>query len=98
VLLSVVPPDATLSRDGQDLGGAPVALHLAPGEVATIVIARKGYRTKTIAVDSTAPKQTIALEASGALAPKAPAKAASATPVPAKPSGLGDDVGDPFAR
>jgi hypothetical protein len=93
VLVSVVPSDATLARDGQELGGAPVALHLAEGEVATLVVSRKGYKTKTVTVDANAPKQTIVLE--GTWAPTRPAKTPGG-PVP-KSGGL-DDVGDPFAK
>jgi serine/threonine-protein kinase len=93
VLVSVVPSDATLARDGQELGGAPVALHLSEGEVATLVVSRKGYKTKTVTVDANAPKQTIVLEATWA--PTRPAKTPGG-PVP-KSGGL-DDVGDPFAK
>jgi serine/threonine-protein kinase len=94
VLVSVTPSDAALARDGQDLGGSPLALHLADGEVATLVVARRGYRTKTVTVDTTSPKQSIALEPLWAPLPSHPVKAPG-TPAP-KP-GL-DDVGDPFAK
>jgi eukaryotic-like serine/threonine-protein kinase len=97
VLVSVVPADATLARDGKDLGGAPVALHLGGGEVATLVIAHRGYKTRTVAIDSSVPKQTIVLEAAWAPpahSAKAPSPAGQALP---KTSGL-DDVGDPFAK
>jgi tRNA A-37 threonylcarbamoyl transferase component Bud32 len=95
VLVSAVPSDATLARDGTDLGGAPVALHLADGEVATLVVTHKGYKTKTVTVDSRTPKQTVTLDATWAPPPR-PAKANGA-PAPPKPGGL-DDVGDPFAK
>ena len=94
VLVSVVPSDATLARDGSELGEAPVALHLAGGEVATLVVSRKGYKTKTVTIDAGEPKQTITLEStwtSPTHLPKAPA-------APAPKSGGLDDVGDPFAK
>jgi tRNA A-37 threonylcarbamoyl transferase component Bud32 len=94
VLVSVVPADATLARDGLDLGGAPVAIHLAPNEVATLVVSRRGYKTKTVALDAKTPKPTIILEP--AIGPALrPAKAGAPPAAPPKPGGL-DDVGDPF--
>jgi tRNA A-37 threonylcarbamoyl transferase component Bud32 len=94
VLVSVNPAEATLARDGQELGGAPIALHLADGEVATLVVAHKGYKTKTVTVDAISPKQTITLEPMWVM-PTHPGKAPGG-PAP-KPGGL-DDVGDPFAK
>jgi tRNA A-37 threonylcarbamoyl transferase component Bud32 len=99
VLVSVVPSDATLARDGLDLGGAPVALHLADGEVATLVVTRKGYKTKTATIDVSEPKQTVTLEPAWAPAPR-PARAPGPPP-PASGAARGnglDDVGDPFAK
>jgi tRNA A-37 threonylcarbamoyl transferase component Bud32 len=93
VLVSVMPSDATLARDGQDLGGSPLALHLTDGEVATLVVVRKGYKTRTVTVDASSPKQTITLEPAWA-PPSHPGKAPA---VPAPKPGL-DDVGDPFAK
>ena len=93
VIVSVVPSDALVTRDGRDLGAAPVPLHLANGEVAALVVSRKGYKTKTQTIDGKDPRQTIALEPMGgppAHAPKGPS-----TPTPK--TGL-DDVGDPFAK
>jgi len=91
VLVSVVPADATISRGGRELGQPPLALHLADGEIASLQISRKGYRTKTVTVGSNEPKVTFTLE------PTAVPKAGQ----PAKPAApdLGiDDVGDPFAK
>jgi tRNA A-37 threonylcarbamoyl transferase component Bud32 len=90
VLVSVVPSDATITRDGVDLGQLPLALQLGDGESATVVIARKGYKTKTVKIDDSAPRRSFALD---------PANASGA----AKPASAGggggiDDVGDPFAR
>jgi PEGA domain len=89
--VSVVPADATISRGGRELGQPPLALHLADGEIASLQISRKGYKTKTVTVGSNESKVTFTLEP--AAVPK--------TAPPAKPAGgdLGiDDVGDPFAK
>jgi serine/threonine-protein kinase len=94
VLVSVLPLDATLTRDGKDLGSSPVALHLADGESATLVVTHKGFKTKTLTVDAATPKLTVTLESAFGPAPKGPAG-----PATAKPGGGGiDDVGDPFAK
>jgi eukaryotic-like serine/threonine-protein kinase len=87
ILVSVLPGDAAISRDGAPLGQSPVALHLAPGEEATLIVTRKGYKTKTVRVDGNASKVAVTLDPSGA---KSGAK-------PAAPVGI-DDVGDPFAK
>ena len=94
VLISVMPPDATLTRDGKDLGGAPVAVRLEDGQKATLVFVRKGYKTKTMVVDGSQPKLLVTLDAASAPA------ARPVTPRPASGGSLGgiDDVGDPFAR
>jgi tRNA A-37 threonylcarbamoyl transferase component Bud32 len=97
ILVSVVPSDATLARDGNELGGAPVALHLADGEVATLVVTRKGYKTRTVAVDASEPKQTITLEGVWAPAPHVPRPQGAPSPLPPRSGDL-DDVGDPFAK
>lgn len=91
VVVAVVPIDATVSRDGQNLGSPPVLLHLADGETANLVVTRKGYKPKTVPVDPTKPKLTVKLDrefggAGGGAAPARP------------PSGSIDDVGDPFAK
>ena len=88
VLVSVAPSDATITRDGADLGASPVALHLGDGETATLVVGRKGYRSKTVVVEGREPKVAVALDAVSA-----PAAA------PRKTSSPGiDDVGNPFAK
>jgi len=95
VLVSVVPGDATIMRDGKDLGPQPLALHLVEGETASLVVTRKGYKSKTVTIDGSSPRQAVALDSvSGGAPPRA------AGP---KPSGGGsfngiDDVGDPFAK
>jgi serine/threonine-protein kinase len=94
VLVSVVPSDATLARDGNELGAGPVALHLADGEVARLVVTRKGYKTKTVSIDASEAKQTITLEAPSTSAIHSPKTQAP----PAPKSGGLDDVGDPFAK
>ncbi|HEX3345954.1 MAG TPA: hypothetical protein VHS09_15325, partial [Polyangiaceae bacterium] len=94
VLVSVMPPDATLTRDGKDLGGAPVALHLGDGERATLVITHKGYKPKTVTVDASDEKVAVQLEGVFGPPPRGGAGAGAG-----KPGGGGiDDVGDPFAK
>jgi tRNA A-37 threonylcarbamoyl transferase component Bud32 len=93
VLVSVVPGDATLTRDGADLGSSPVALSVNPGETASVVVTRRGFRTKTLTLDGSVAKMTIKLEREYGPAPAGGGGAA-------KPAGGGgiDDVGDPFAK
>jgi serine/threonine-protein kinase len=95
VLVSVTPNDATIARDGAELGGPPIAIHLADGEVASLVISRRGYKTKTVKVDASQPKATFSLDP----LPLPPATKAAAPPDPPRPAPGGiDDVGDPFAN
>jgi eukaryotic-like serine/threonine-protein kinase len=70
VLVSVIPPDATIMRDGSDLGGAPVALELAEGTGATLVVSRKGYKTKTVTIGADDSRLTVSLDAIPAIAPR----------------------------
>jgi serine/threonine-protein kinase len=91
VVVAVVPIDATITRDGQDLGAPPVLLHLNDGETASLVVTRRGYKAKTVSVDPAKPKLTVKLDRDfGA----SPAGGGAARP----PSGGIDDVGDPFAK
>jgi eukaryotic-like serine/threonine-protein kinase len=102
VLVSVVPSDATVTRDGTVLGQSPVALHLGEGEDAALVLDRKGFKTKDVTVNASEPKQTFTLEA---LVPSPAAPVRTRIPIQEKsgttaPVGAGaiDDVGDPFTR
>jgi tRNA A-37 threonylcarbamoyl transferase component Bud32 len=90
VLVSVSPGDATITRDGTDVGPAPLVLHMADGESATLVLTRKGYKPKTAKIDSAVPRQSLTLDPVSGPAPR-PAAA------PAAGGGI-DDVGDPFAK
>ena len=92
ILVSVVPADATITRDGQNLGTSPLALMLGDGETANLVLTHKGYVTKTVPVDPSQPKVTLKMDHDFGPAPVA-GGGASKKP----PSGGGiDDVGDPF--
>jgi serine/threonine-protein kinase len=93
ILVSVNPQDATISRDGRELGQSPLALHLSDGETATLVLSRKGYKPKTVTVGAGEPKQMFSLDSLGG------GKPATARPSPAPaPMGAIDDVGDPFTK
>ena len=76
-------------------GGAPVAIHLADGESAKLVISRKGYKTKTVTVDGGDPKVSVTLESAFGPAPQA---AGGRRCERRQQSGGIDDVGDPFAK
>jgi serine/threonine-protein kinase len=94
VLVSVIPPDSMLVRDGADLGGAPVALELVDGASAKITVSHKGYKTKEVTIGPDEPKLTVTLEPLPTIGPKYTA----AKPHPGGGGGGGgvDDVGDPF--
>ena len=89
VIVSAVPADAAIARDGKDLGTQPVVIHLADGESAVLSVTRKGYKAKTLTVDGAEPKVAVTLEGAFGPAPATPAAA------PRRPV---DDVGDPFAK
>jgi tRNA A-37 threonylcarbamoyl transferase component Bud32 len=91
VIVAVVPMDATVTRDGQDLGAPPVLLHLGDGEAASLVVTRSGYKAKTVSVDPAKPRLTVKLDREPGSRPSGGGAG------PAKPPGGGiDDVGDPF--
>ncbi|MCL2448663.1 MAG: protein kinase [Polyangiaceae bacterium] len=91
VLVSVTPGDATIERDGTSLGSSPVALHLADGEEARLVLSYKGYKDRTVTVTASEPKQAFTLERAAPSRAKAAPKAASPGDTRV------EDVGDPFA-
>jgi serine/threonine-protein kinase len=94
VLLSVIPPDSTITREGKDLGGAPVAIELADGATATVVVSHKGYKSKTVGIDADEPKLTVTLDPVA----QAPRPGGGAPPPRHGGGGGVDDVSDPFAH
>ena len=92
VLVSVSPADATITRDGADLGPAPIALHLADGESATLVLTRKGYKTKTVT------RRRRRAPGSFSRSTRLPGPTPRPAAAPAAAGGGIDDVGDPFAK
>ena len=98
ILVSVVPSDATIARDGQPLGQSPVALYLRDGEEASLVLDHKGFKRKTVTVNSDDPKQAFTLD-SIPVSVGAPARArpAAAEAAPRTAPAAIDDIGDPFA-
>jgi eukaryotic-like serine/threonine-protein kinase len=97
VLVNVAPAGATLTRDGRELGEAPIALHLAVGETASLVVMHAGYKAKTVTIDGKEPRQLITLEPAPSRPSKAPGNAAPKTTGGGSVGGM-DDVGDPFAK
>ncbi len=93
VLVSVIPPDSTITRDGHDLGGAPVAFELVDGATATVVVSHKGYKSKTVGLGVDDPKITITLDP----LPTAGPHGGGGAPPPRHGGGV-DDVSDPFAK
>jgi serine/threonine-protein kinase len=63
VLVVVDPTDAKIMRNGAEIGTAPIALHLASGEVAGLTVTRPGYVTQTVYVDAKDPKKQVKLVA-----------------------------------
>jgi eukaryotic-like serine/threonine-protein kinase len=93
VLVVVDPADAKVTRDGAELGTAPVALHLVEGEVAGITITRTGYATQTVRVDAKEPRRMVKLVSLGG--PRPPAKPAAG---PIAPTTSPDGIVDPWSR
>jgi hypothetical protein len=93
-MVHVIPADARVSRAGVDLGPSPVEIPLAEGESATLVVTRRGYKTKTVHVEPSYGDQTVTLEVAGT--PRGDASASSRGA--SKPTDGFDDVGDPFVE
>ena len=55
----------------------------------TLVLTRKGYKTKTVKVDANSPRQVLSLDPAAGPAPRANTN---------QPAGGIDDIGDPFAK
>jgi hypothetical protein len=95
VLVTVTPGDATLLRDGKNIGPQPVVLHLGDGETASLSITRKGYKPKSVVIDGRDPRVSFSLD------PEKAAASAAAKPAAGgggqKFGGVIDDS-DPFAH
>jgi hypothetical protein len=62
LMLRTDPAGATVRRDGNDLGDAPVPLLIPPGERWTIELVKEGYESRTVTVVGGQPELTIHLE------------------------------------
>ena len=93
VVISVEPPDAKVTRDGADLGALPTSLHLKAGEIATLDIARAGYKAQTVTLDGSQPRMLVRMEH---VAPKPGRPAAKPAPQSGTPA-VGD-FQDPFLK
>ena len=98
VLVAVEPNDAKVARDGLDLGGAPIALALKPGETATLMVTRAGYRPQTVVLDGSVPKLVVRLAYEAPAAKKGPAAPKVAPTHAPPPTGIGTDFQDPFLK
>jgi serine/threonine-protein kinase len=92
VLFAVEPPDAKVTRDGSDLGQSPIAIELKPGETATLLVSRSGFKTQTVTVDGTQPRMLVKMIAAGGKPGK---PAAAGKPAP---QGGFSDFQDPFLK
>jgi serine/threonine-protein kinase len=93
VLFAVEPPDAKVTRDGSDLGQSPIAIELKPGETATLLLARSGFKTQTVTVDGTQARLLVKMTAAGGK----PGKPAAGGKPSAPQSGY-SDFQDPFLK
>jgi len=96
VLVSVDPSDATIVRDGNNLGTSPVLLSLADGEIANLVVTRRGFKEKAVPVDISKPKVMVKLDPTFV---GGGGRGGGPSPKPTATGGGGiDDVGDPFSN
>jgi serine/threonine-protein kinase len=97
VVLSVEPPDAKVTRDGNDLGPLPTSLHLRLGETAALEVTRAGYKTQTLTLDGSVPRMLVKMD-------RVPVKAGKPAPAPkpaapqAQPTSGLTDFQDPFLK
>lgn len=61
VLLGTDPVDAHVTKDGTDLGPSPIALEIPVDGKANVVVARSGFVTQTLDIDSSQPRLLVKL-------------------------------------
>ncbi|HEX7667558.1 MAG TPA: serine/threonine-protein kinase [Polyangiaceae bacterium] len=61
VLIGTDPVDAHVTKDGTDLGPSPVALEVPIDGKISIVVARSGFASQTLDVDTTQPRRLVKL-------------------------------------
>lgn len=76
VALVFDPIDAEVFRDGKSLGGMPVTITLAPGEVATVDIIREGFYPEHVQLDGSRDVVVVRLAAIPGVAPMVPVPSA----------------------
>ena len=100
VLVVVDPTDAKVMRNGAEIGTAPIALHLAEGEVAGLTITRPGFATQTVYVDAKEPKKQVKLVSLGGprsvVKPVGTGTKPTTTAPPVSPDGI--VIVDPWAK
>jgi eukaryotic-like serine/threonine-protein kinase len=93
IVISVEPPDAKVTRDGNDLGALPTSLRLKPGEVVVLEVTHAGYKTQKVSLDGSQPRMLVRMEHAAAKPGK------PATPKPAQQTGpAAGDFQDPFLK
>ncbi|MDB4994429.1 MAG: serine/threonine protein kinase [Myxococcaceae bacterium] len=97
VLVVVDPTDAKVMRNGAEIGTAPIALHLAEGEVAGLTITRPGFATQTVYVDAKEPKKLVKLVSLGGPRPVVKPVGTGTKPTTA-PTVSPDGIVDPWAK
>lgn len=89
VVLATEPENAQVSRDNKSLGTSPVLVEVEEGKPVVVEIAKKGYKSRSVAIDGSDSKPKIKLEPIAARPPTKPTKAS-------KPKGGATDFGDPW--
>ncbi len=87
------PGDATITRDGKDLGAAPRRAAPRRRRDGELVVARKGYKPKTVIIDGSDSKMSFSLDRPTRLR----RRTRPSPPGRLEVGGI-DDVGDPFAK
>jgi serine/threonine protein kinase len=97
VLVGVIPNDAAITRDGKDVcPDLPCKVLVGDGEKATLMITRKGYKPKSVTIDSNDSTLNVTLESIFAGGPAVKPNGGGVTKPGAGSGGVTGDVGDPF--
>ncbi len=97
VLVVVDPTDAKVTRNDVEIGTAPIALHLAEGEIAALTIRRPGFVTQTVYVDAKEPRKLVKLVSLGGPRPVVKPVSNQGTK-PTAPVVSPDGIVDPWSK